>query len=249
MTLESMDQAKPNFPSSSKAVEFVNSVLQLKPKVAVFDCDGTLWSGDAGEGFLEWEIAARLLSEKTVPWVRARYATYKAGKVSEEKMCGEMVTIHRGLTEAEVERAAIRYFDKECLPTIFPEMQLLVHLLQGAGSEVWAVSSTNEWVIRAGMRHFGIPEERILAASVRIVEGKITDRLLRVPSGEGKPAAIKEAIGPAPDAAFGNSIWDVAMLLTARHPFVINPTAQLEKIAKLRRWPIYWPDGASHPTV
>ena len=36
---------------SSTQSEFIASVLSLKPPVAAFDCDGTLWSGDAGEGF------------------------------------------------------------------------------------------------------------------------------------------------------------------------------------------------------
>lgn len=231
--------------SSAKAVEFVNSVLQLQPGVAVFDCDGTLWSGDAGEGFFDWELEQDFLSDEIMRWASARYATYKAGKVSEEQMCGEMVTMHRGLTEAEVQRAAMRYFELHCVRDIFPEMQLLVTMLQGAGCDVWAVSSTNEWVIQAGMKHFGIPEERILAAAVRVIDGKITDRLLRVPSGEGKPKAIHEAIRRAPDAAFGNSIWDAAMLGIARHPFVINPTPQLDKIAIKRRWPVYYPDSVT----
>ncbi len=229
--------------ASAKAIEFVQSVLQLAPAVAVFDCDGTLWSGDAGEGFFDWELGQGFLSEETVAWARPRYAAYKAGKVTEDQMCAEMVTMHRGLTEAEVQRAARRYFDQHFVREIFPEMQLLAHLLQAAGTEVWAVSSTNEWVVRAGMKHFGISEERILAASVRIVEGTITHQLLHVPSGDGKSRAIHQAIRRAPDAAFGNSIWDAAMLGIARHAFVINPTPQLEKIARQRLWPIYWPDS------
>jgi len=88
-----------------------------------------------------------------------------------------------------------------------------------------------------GMRHFGIPEEKILAAAARIVDGKITDQLIRIPTGEGKSRAIHQAIRRAPDAAFGNSIWDAAMLGIARRPFVINPTPQLQKIASERRWP------------
>ena len=232
-----------NSTSSAQAIEFVNSVLQLQLRIAVFDCDGTLWSGDAGEGFFDWELQQNLLSDEVMHWARPRYATYKAGKVTEEQMCGEMVTMHRGLTEAEVQRAADRYFEEHCVSDIFPEMQVLVHLLQGAGCEVWAVSSTNEWVIRAGMRHFGIPEEKILAAAARIVDGKITDQLIRIPTGEGKPKAIHQAIRRAPDAAFGNSIWDAAMLGIARRPFVINPTPQLQKIAGERRWPIYFPDS------
>lgn len=220
---------------------FIDSVLSLQPRLATFDCDGTLWAGDAGEGFFDWELEQNLLSEEIVQWARPRYAAYKAGKVTEDDMCGEMVTMHRGLTDVEVQRAAERYFARHFVSQIFPEMRDLVHELQRAGCEVWAVSSTNEWVIRAAMPHLGIPENRIVAASVRIVDGKITDSLVRVPTAEGKLRAINQVIGRAPDAAFGNSIWDAAMLGIARHAFAINPTPDLEKVARQRRWHIYRP--------
>ncbi len=58
------------------------------------------------------------------------------------------------------------------------------------GCEIWAVSSSNEWVIRAGMKEFGIPESRILAAKVELDHGIVTDNLVRVPSGPGKPKAL-----------------------------------------------------------
>lgn len=247
MTLPGTNPTALSPTGSAQAIEFINSVMQLQTQVAVFDCDGTLWSGDAGEGFFDWELQQNLLAEEIVRWARRRYAAYKAGKVTEEQICGEMVTMHRGLMEAEVQRAADNYFQKHCVGDIFPEMQVLVQLLQGAGCDVWAVSSTNEWVIRAGMRHFGIPDEKILAAAVRIIDGKVTDRLVRVPSGAGKPKAIHEAIHRAPDVAFGNSIWDAAMLGSARKPFVINPTPQLQKMAKERHWRVYFPD-AVRPT-
>ena len=221
--------------------DFIASVLKLKLRLAVFDCDGTLWAGDAGEGFFAWELNHGLVSDEIASWARPRYAAYQAGKVSEDDMCGEMVTMHRGLTEAEVQRAADRFFEQNVTGQIFSEMRDLVQQLQKAGCDVWAVSSTNEWVIRAGMRHVGISEEKVLAAAVRVVDGIITDRLLRVPSGEGKPRAIHDVIGHAPEAAFGNSIWDAAMLEIARHPFVINPTPELEKVARQRKWPVHRP--------
>ncbi len=46
---------------------------------------------------------------------------------------------------------------------IFPEMQELVRRLRQSDCDVWAVSSSNEWVIRAGMKSFGIAEDHILA--------------------------------------------------------------------------------------
>src|SRR5579872_1404736 len=45
--------------------EFERLVLQSKPRVAVFDCDGTLWSGDSGYGFMEWSIEQGLVSRET----------------------------------------------------------------------------------------------------------------------------------------------------------------------------------------
>lgn len=227
---------------SAKAATFINSVLQLQSRLAVFDCDGTLWAGDAGEGFFTWELERGLVSKEIVLWARARYGDYRAGRVSEDDMCGEMVTMHRGLREEIVQRAADEYFDAQMAAHIFPEMRELVRRLQESGCEVWAVSSTNEWVIRAGMRRFGIPAENILAAAVRVVDGKVMDELIRVPSGEGKPCAILDVIGHAPDSAFGNSIWDAAMLEIARHPIAVNPTPELERIAQQNKWPMYYPD-------
>jgi len=230
-------------PVSVKASDFMQSVLRLKPKIAVFDCDGTLWAGDAGEGFFDWELKRGLVSPEIVRWARSRYAEYKAGKVDEDTMCAEMVTLHRGLPEVQVQSAATEYFDENFVNQIFSEMRELIQLLKASGTDVWAVSSTNVWVIRAGMRHCGIAENKILAAAVEVENGVVTDHLLRVPSGDGKPKAIRDVIGKIPDAAFGNSRWDVEMLLVAGHAFAVNPNPDLEQTARQHGWTIYWPDG------
>jgi len=228
---------------SPKATAFIDSVLRLKPELAVFDCDGTLWAGDAGEGFFDWELKRGLVPDEIVRWARPRYADYKAGNVDEDTMCAEMVTMHRGLKEADLQRAATEYFDQNFVEQVFPEMRDLVHRLQKSGGDVWAVSSTNLWVIQAGMKHLGIPQGRILAATAEVKNGTITDRMVRVPSGEGKPKAIHEVIRKNPDAAFGNSRWDTEMLSLARHAFAVNPNSDLETTARQLRWTVYWPDG------
>jgi len=223
--------------------EFVNSVMKLEPRLAVFDCDGTLWSDDAGEGFFRWELEQRRVADEVARWAGPRYADYKAGKVYEDDMCAELATMHSGMAEAEVQRAADEYFAGHFVQRIFPEMRDLVSRLQSSGCEVWAVSSTNVWVIRAAMKHCGIPLERILATSVEIENGQITDRIVQVPSGEGKPRVIREIVRRRPDAAFGNSRWDTEMLAMAGHAFAVNPNPDLEKTARERGWTIYFPGG------
>jgi phosphoserine phosphatase len=227
---------------TSAQAQFIESVVRLEPRIAAFDCDGTLWSGDAGEGFFSWELDQGLVSEETQCWARPRYTDYLAGKVPEEIMCGEMVTMHRGLREEIVQQAADDWFPRAIAANIFPEMQELVRRLRGTGCDVWAVSSTNLWIIRAGMRYFDISLNRILSAEAAVENGTITDRLVRVPSGPGKSEAIREAIGDTIDCAFGNSIWDREMLVMSIYPFAINPTPDLSKIALGNGWRLYQPE-------
>jgi len=227
------------------SAQFIDSVLRLQPRVAAFDCDGTLWQGDSGETFFDWEIRGGLVTAEVGRAIRGRYAEYKAGKVSEDDMCAEMVTMHRGLEEKVVLKAATEFFDGSFPGRIFPEMRDLVHRLRSNGCDIWAVSSSNEWVIRAGMKQFGIPTDRILAGAVEIHDGVVTDRLTRMPSGPGKPKALREVAKTDIDAAFGNSRWDADMLAIAKHPFAINPNPDLEATARQRGWRIYFPDGTS----
>jgi HAD superfamily phosphoserine phosphatase-like hydrolase len=226
--------------------EFLESVLSLNPRVAAFDCDGTLWSGDAGERFFDWEIKQGVVTTQVGDAMRARYLEYKAGKVSEDAMCGEMVTMHKGMTEAVVMEAAANFMEHAFPSHIFPEMQELVGRLRQNGCDVWAVSSSNEWVIRAGMKPFGIAEDHILATKVELESGLITDRLARIPSGPGKPKVLREVVKKEIDAAFGNSRWDAEMLAIAKHAFAVNPNPDLETAARQRGWSIYLPDGARH---
>ena len=226
------------------AQEFIDTILQLNPQVAAFDCDGTLWSGDAGERFFDWELRMNeIIPAKLESPLRDRYAAYKRGEVDEITMCGEMVTLHRGIHETDLMGAAQRFFDEFFVAQIFPELRELVRRLQEAGCEVWVVSSSNEWVIRAAMRYFDIPETRILAAKVRIDNGIATDRLVRVPSGSGKPQALREIVKKRIDAAFGNSRWDAEMLEMAGYAVAVNPNPDLEAKARERGWHIYFPEG------
>jgi phosphoserine phosphatase len=119
----------------------------------------------------------------------------------------------------------------------------LVRHLHERGCEIWAVSSSNEWVIRAGIKSFGIPDDRILATKVETENGVITDKLVRVPSGPGKPKALHEVVKKNIDAAFGNSRWDADMLAIATHGFAVNPNPDLEAAARQRSWTIYFPNG------
>jgi phosphoserine phosphatase len=228
---------------STQAQQFIASVLALKPGIAVFDCDGTLWSGDAGKDFFYWEIDRGLIAPTLAEAMRARYALYEAGKVDEEPMCAEMVTMNRGISSKVLYTAAQEFFDSILSPRIFPEMLELTTRLEQQGSELWAVSSTNNWLIECATERFGIARDHVLAACVHLADGLATDRILRVPTDELKAVAIREVIHRPVDAVFGNSIHDFAMLEMTKNPFCVNPNPDLQRLAEQKSWPVYWPAG------
>jgi phosphoserine phosphatase len=230
-------------------------VHALHPRIAVFDCDGTLWSGDAGSAFMHWTIDTRLISSEQISRLNAHYEGYKRGTVSEYDICGEMVQVYRGLPIETLRRAAADFFRDYIEPNIFPELAQLIAELQHNGCDIWAVSSTNNWVIEEGVRRFNIPANRVLAARVETEhDGLIeisTARLIHVPTDEDKVEALRRVGITAPDAVFGNSIHDAAMLSIARGQtrsqneicgaFPVNPSTGLLVRSAAEGWPVYYP--------
>ncbi len=222
--------------------QFLARVAAAQPRTAVFDYDGTLWPGDAGTGFMHWTIDTGLLSPAKAQQVLDRHQAYHRGEVDETTICGEMVQIYAGLSENDVRSSARAYFDAEVQPHLFPDMVDLVRSLKQNGTEIWAVSSTGNWVIEEGVRALGIAPDRVLGASLQqSQDGIVSSSLHDVPSGEGKATALRRIGLHTPDVVFGNSIHDAAMLALARAPFAVNPNQGLQTLAAERDWPVYFP--------
>jgi phosphoserine phosphatase len=96
-------------------------------------------------------------------------------------------------------------------------------------------------VIEEGVQRFGIPANRVLAACVTVREGLVTDVLRDVPTDEGKVASLARVGVTAPDAVFGNSVHDAAMLAIARRAFPVNPTPALAERSAADGWAVYYP--------
>lgn len=230
-------------PPRYTPAEFEQAVLSQSPSVAVFDCDGTLWSGDAGYGFMIWSIDSGLVSRNAMDWIDAQYRLYLSGEVSEEQICGQMVQIYADLREDEMRRAAAEYFRLHIEAHIFPELRTLVKKLQVMGVDIWAVSSTNNWVIEDGISRFHIPADRVLSARTRVVDGRVTSELIDVPTGPAKAEALRRVGIDHPDAVFGNSIHDEAMLAIAKRAYPVNPSPALSEIASRRSWTVFYPES------
>ena len=229
------------YGSFNSPEDFLDAVANLRPQVAAFDCDGTLWFGDSGMKFMYWEIEEGLIPSEVTAWIMHRYDEYLAGRVSEDEMCGEMVQIHRGIPEKKIREFAACFAKSNVMPHLFPEMVSLVERLRRQGCDIWAVSSTNNWVIEEAVTAIGIPADRVLAVRVQIEDGVATDRLEEITSGPGKAHALQRVLKNPLDVSFGNSMFDLEMLELAGNPFPVNPNADLQKVAELRGWRFYQP--------
>lgn len=197
---------------------------------------------------MHWTVETGLLSREATDWLDARYRAYHRGEVSEVAICGEMVQVYHGLAESELRKSAAEFFAAKIERNIFPEMLALITELQRRGVDIWAVSSTNDWVIEEGVRRFNIPQKRVLSARVAIENGSITDRILDVPTDAGKVASLARMGITAPDAVFGNSVHDAAMLAIARCAFPVNPTPALLQHCASVGWPVYFPASVTSKT-
>jgi phosphoserine phosphatase len=191
--------------------------------------------------------APAIISPEQIDWMNSRYEGYKRGDVSELAICGEMVQVYRGLPIKTLREAAAKFFATHIEPHIFPEMLELVTALQAIGTDIWTVSSTCDWVIEEGVKRFNIPSDRVLAAQVSTANGLATETLTDVPTDQGKVASLNRVGIIAPDAVFGNSVHDVAMLAIARSQngesgaFPVNPSADLLTRSSAEGWPVYFP--------
>ena len=190
--------------------EFIRqSKDRTERKVAVFDADGTLWKGDIGDRFLDYQLKnGQILASDVEDYYKA---VSQGGHEAEIYSWPALWNAGRTVNEVEL-------WSRECFESfkhqIFPAQRALVQELQNSGFEVWVVSASVWWVVVAGVAHFGIPASRVIATKVLVDE---QNRLVRqlahpVPYKGGKVAAIHREIGKAPCFVSGNSMGDYDMM-------------------------------------
>ena len=145
---------------------------------------------------MRWTVDGGLLSRDTIDWLDDRYRAYLRGEVSELAICGEMVQIYQGLRESEMRSAAAEFFATRIEPNLFPEMLALVRQLQARSTQIWAVSSTCNWVIDAVFGN-SIHDAAMLAIARRAFPVNPSADLLQRSIRENWPVYYPAAVAPA----------------------------------------------------
>lgn len=210
-------------------------------RLACFDADGTLWSEDIGEAFLRWMIASGRIEKK--PGALEIYQEYEQ-RVHQDRALGYAWAVQIMAGHREQDLLTWSSWLAHAWPNYRPAMRGLVQGLEEAGIEVWIVSASNRWTIRAAAPFMGFNPDRTMGISVEVENELLTERITRpIVCMEGKVQAIRARLGTDPLLAFGDSLGDLAMLEHSSFPMVVGRKdqkgASLLGIAKERSWAVH----------
>ena len=230
---------------------FLESTVPMKTrKVAVFDCDGTLF-GQAPYYLADealYDYAKRTYAGKTDP------LSVQKMQIVDSLINGDNVGVNfvqnrvrflSGMTAEEIQELGNDMFHEKYQHKMYPEMKQLISNLENYGFEVWILSASPELLYqRFCAEQLGLPEDRILGVKSRVGEGGIvTDELVYpVSQDEGKADVVRTFIKADPLFVGGNSRGDLEMMNTSVGlKLMINPDDKKpEKVAGGKTIKQYW---------
>lgn len=219
--------------------------------VVAFDGDGTLWGGDVGEDFFhalvkkgDFRASARAAMEadaaefglglagSALDLARGLYAAYVDHHYPEERTCEMMSWACADWTREEVDAFAEKVVHG-LGSRLHPEVIAVLEWARSAKIETLLVSASPRPVVEAAARVVGIDSAHVFAATPLYANGIMLPRVDRpIPYGPGKVGAIRGYAKERPlYAAFGDNVFDLAMLIEARVAVAVRPKPRLRERA------------------
>jgi len=227
-----------------------------------FDADGTLWSGDVredvfqlavNEGLLRDESRDALAREASTHAIEASgsasaiaarlAAAHLAGSYPERDAYAMMTWCYAGFSVEELTHLAQRAFEETRLrERLHEELAPILALARKAHVPVAVVSASPLPIVREAVRLWELDAEAVTASRAAVGAGRFLDYLAApVPYAEAKPAALAALFANhLLLASFGDSAFDIELLLAARVGVAVRPKpalvarlAELESIVTL----------------
>lgn len=214
---------------------FLNSTLVNKGrKVAIFDCDGTLFK----------QAPYYLADEALYAYAKKTYEG-KTDKLSKEKMAIIESMLHgddnvgmgyvearvkffAGLSPEEIARIGADCYHDKYEGQFYPEMKIFLANLEEYGIESWVVTGSPEFLYQQFVHEeLGIPLNRILGVKSIVRDGVTTAETVHpVTQDWGKTETIYTMIKARPIIVAGNSRGDMEMMdESVGLKLIVNPDA------------------------
>ena len=207
--------------ANDRIESFLNSTITMKErKVAIFDCDGTLFG----------QVPYYLADEALFSFAQKTYGN-RTDKEAKEKMAivddmlhgkdnvgiayvQKRVRFFAGLSPDEISTIGNDCYHEKFQGKFYPEMKEFLANLQEYGIEILVLTASPEFLYQRFVHEqLGIPVDRIIGVKSAVRNGKTTDELvLPTPQDWGKAETIHTFIKARPIIVGGNSRGDMEMM-------------------------------------
>ena len=211
--------------TNARIEEFLNTTLTVTDrKVAVFDCDGTVFG----------QAPYYLADEALYDYADKNYKNRK-DKESRQKMAildrmvkdgnnvgkpyvEDRVHFLSGMTPEEIATLGYDCYMRSYKGKMYPEMKALISNLKEYGFEVWILTASPEFLYqRFVASELGIPVTHVLGVKGVVKNGVMSDEIIMpIPQDDGKAQVIPTYIKAVPLIVGGNSRGDMDMLNESR---------------------------------
>ncbi len=214
-------------------------------KLALFDLDHTLLSGDSDVLWCEFLMDRRVLDRAEFAARNADMETrYKAGTVGVQEFADFYVGTLAGRTPAQWEPLRQEFLATVIVPRIPQAACDLVDKHLDDGELVVMTTATNRFITELTAMYFGI--EHLLATEAEIVDGVFSGKAAgTLNMREGKVTRLHEwlaarghALKAFKSTAYSDSINDLALLSAVKRPVAVDPDARLAAEARERGWDV-----------
>jgi HAD superfamily hydrolase (TIGR01490 family) len=134
------------------------------------------------------------------------------------------------------------FFQQILVHKFYPEAIKLIKDHQSNGRLVILVSNSPEVVVKKIATHLGI--EQYLSTRLELINQLYTGKILgEIMYGKQKVISVNSYIQSRnlsleSSWGYGDHDSDIPVLQEVSHPFAVNPTSSLKKIALKNKWPI-----------
>jgi HAD superfamily hydrolase (TIGR01490 family) len=211
---------------------------------AFFDLDRTLGAGSSGLYGAHAARGAGLLTRRRIArygWENLKFRLRGSTDQATDRVRREVGEMISGQRVIDLQRLAPRVL-AGVLPRLYPQMLDVAHAHQDAGRPVYICTAASQEM--AEMLAHVLSFDGALGARSEVVDGRYTGR----PAGpftyrEGKAVAMREladaqGIDLAASYAYSDSESDLPMLRIVGHPVVVNPDAELRRVAREEDWEV-----------
>ena len=214
-------------------------------KLALFDLDETLISGDCSSLWSAYMVAQGWVADKQafLQQDAALMQQYAVGKMDMQEYMRCTLMPLTGRSEHDVAAMVGRYVEEIIAPRIYAQARECLATHRAQGDRTVIISASGEHLVQPIARFLGVNET--LAIGVEIQNGRFTGATQGTMTyREGKVSRLLDLINQdetlLQQASFySDSHNDLPLLTKVGQPYAVNPDAILLQHARQAGWPVY----------